>query len=82
MRQRIFGAPARSKWTWLLTGSVRVPLPACAALIVLMAWLAIGRGASVTPEPPAHSTNEGVVVSLADFQPPAEMRVRLVGEVK
>ena len=76
LRTRIFGTSPASRWQWLLTGSIRVPVPAVAALLVLMAWWAISR---VTPRAPDHVSGTQPV-SLADFQPPAEMRVRIVGE--
>jgi len=42
LHRQIFGAPRRSWWAWLLTGGIRVPVPACAAALLLVAWLAFG----------------------------------------
>ena len=62
---------------WLLTGSVRVPVPAVAVLLVLLAWLTAGR---LLPFMPVGLSSERPV-SLADFQPAAEMKVLIVGEL-
>ena len=76
LHRQIFGAPRQSWWAWLFTGAIRVPVPACAAVLLLVAWLAIGRSPDAAPVPP--TAGQGVV-TLADFQPPAEIQVKLVG---
>jgi ABC-type phosphate transport system auxiliary subunit len=76
LRARIFALPSPSRWRWLLTGSIRVPVPAVAALLLVMVWLGVNR--FVTRVSDQHSGPQPV--SLADFQPAAEMRVRVVGE--
>ena len=58
----------------MLTGSVRVPVPAIAVLVIVLVWLAVGRWSPGAQD--AASSEQPV--SLADFQPPAEMRVRIV----
>ena len=90
LHRQVFGAPRRSWWAWLLTGGIRVPVPACAAIVLLVAWLAIerqpdvdsrGAGASesaTTPAPVPPAADQ-TVVTLADFQPPAEIQVKVVG---
>ena len=79
-RAKVEARPAR-RWrgaaAWLLTGSIRVPVPAVAVLLVLLAWLTAGR---LLPFMPVGLSSERPV-SLADFQPAAEMKVRIVGEL-
>ena len=63
LRSRIFGA-REPWWRWVFTGTVRVPVPVCAALVLLLAWFA-------WPPPPPDaagpaSDRQGEV-SLADF---------------
>ena len=76
LHRQIFGAPRQSWWAWLLTGGIRIPVPACAAIVLLVAWLALGRGSDALPVLP---TAGQTVVTLADFRPPAEVQVKLVG---
>jgi hypothetical protein len=76
LHRQIFGAPRRSWWAWLLTGGIRVPVPACAAALLLVAWLAFGQRPDAVPVPP---TLGQTAVTLADFQPPAEIQVKVVG---
>jgi len=78
LRHRVF-ATRRSRWSWLMTGTVRLPVPVLGVLaLVLLAWLAAERGSPV----PAPASDEGAVVSLADFRPVSEIKVRVVGEVQ
>ena len=77
LRTRVFGASSVWRWAWLLTGSVRVPVPALAGVLVLLVWLAVGRGVTVPPD----DVSSQRPVSLADFQPPRELRVRIVVEL-
>src|SRR5688572_27167425 len=69
-------------WAWLLTGSIRVPVPVgLAAALLVGFWLyataparePVAGTAPVSPEP---------VVSLADFQPVEEVEIRVVGDFK
>ena len=76
LHRQIFGAPRQSWWAWLFTGAIRIPVPACAAILMLVAWLAIGRQSDAVQVPPSAGET---VVTLADFQPPAEIQVKLVG---
>jgi hypothetical protein len=46
-------------------------------LVVLLVWVAAGRWPVATRDEPSREQP----VSLADFHPPAEMRVRIVGEL-
>lgn len=77
LHRQVFGAPRRSWWAWLLTGGIRVPVPACAAILLLVAWLAFDRQPEVTPVTVPSSNIE--TVTLADFLPPAEIQVKVVG---
>ena len=79
LHRQVFGAPRRSVWAWLFTGAIRVPVPACAAIMLLVAWLAIGRWPDAVPAAP---TAPPTVVTLADFQPPAEIQVKVVGALQ
>ena len=55
-------AVRRRTWArWLLTGSIRVPVPIFVALLVVIVWMSGYRG---HPNPPTPTT-----VTLADFQP-------------
>ena len=75
LRRRVFGESSAARWAWLLTGSVRVPVPLVAAFALLLVWLVVGRG----PDVVQNDVSSPAPVSLADFHPPAEMRVRVVG---
>jgi hypothetical protein len=72
LKQRVF--PAQRPWlSWLLTGSIRIPVPALvAAAIVIALWIHHSR-----PAPPAHVAAPGSV-SLADFQPVQQLQPVLV----
>jgi hypothetical protein len=72
LKQRLF--PAQKPWlSWLLTGSIRIPVPALvAAAIVIALWIHHSR-----PAPPAHVSAPGSV-SLADFQPVQQLQPVLV----
>jgi hypothetical protein len=64
LEARIFAAPAW--WRWLLTGSIRIPVPALAlALLALAAVFFFNR----KPAPPT---------GLADFQPVKQLNVRVI----
>ena len=76
LHRQVFGTQRRSWWAWLFTGAIRVPVPACAAIVLLVAWLAFERRPDAVPVPP---TADQAVVTLADFQPPAEIQVKVVG---
>ena len=73
--------PARqSWWKWLLTGSIRIPVPVGVAAAVLLAfWLYSNASFD---ESGATQPSTQPVVSLADFKPVDEVEVRVVGEMK
>jgi hypothetical protein len=75
LRQRVFRAPAQKSWlSWLLTGSIRIPVPAVVAVAIVIAlWIHYSRSA-----PPSHVASPGSV-SLADFQPVRQLEPVLVG---
>jgi hypothetical protein len=68
---RVLG-PRRKWWSFLLTGSIRVPIPvglAFAAILVVMA-AALLRQTTPAPAPSP--------VSLIDFRPPDDLNVRVI----
>lgn len=75
--------PAREPWwRWLVTGTIRIPVPVGMALVALVAaaWMF-----STPRREPVLGTQPSVnhpVVSLADFQPVQEVEVRVVGDVR
>ncbi len=73
LRQRVF--PPKKSWlSWLLTGTIRIPVPAVvAAAVVIALWIHYSR-----PTAPAHVAAPGSV-SLADFQPVRQLEPILVG---
>src|SRR6476661_4934029 len=65
-----------SWWRWLVTGTIRIPVPVGIAAAVLIAlWIYTGASTrrSATPAPS---------VSLADFQPVVQLEPRIVGGQK
>jgi hypothetical protein len=69
----------RSTWRrWFLTGSIRVPVPLGAAVLLLLlgVW-GYGRVTSSSVAVP-----EPVPVSLADFRPVAQLEPRVVGDIR
>lgn len=71
----------RPSWlAWLLTGSIRVPVPVGIAAALLVAfWLYTSRN---TPPELTQPASNPPVVSLVDFQPVERVEIRVVGEVK
>jgi hypothetical protein len=68
---RVLG-PRRRWWSFLLTGSVRVPVPvmaAIAAILVVMA-VALVRQRPASPHSPR--------INLADFRPMPDLNVRVI----
>jgi len=79
LHRQIFGARSSTGWAWLFTGSIRVPVPACAAILLILAWLVVNWSADPTVIPLPDRPTE---VTLADFQPPAEIQVKVIGGVR
>jgi hypothetical protein len=75
-------APKKPWWNWLLTGSIRIPVPVGVAAALLAAfWIySVSERAAPAPEPDVASREP--VVSLADFQPVEEVEIRVVGDFK
>ena len=71
--------PARQAlWRWLLTGTIRIPVPVgVAALIVLAFWMyaRVPNTPTAIPQVP-----QSAPVTLADFQPVARLQPKIVGE--
>jgi hypothetical protein len=66
-----------SWWRWLLTGTIRIPVPVGIAAAVLMAlWVYASPSTRRAVPQPAPS------VSLADFQPVVQLEPRIVGAQK
>ena len=65
----------RPPWQFLLSGSIRVPVPVCFAVLAAVVALAFGAGRQHrTPEtPPARPA-----FNLRDFQPVQDARVRVI----
>ena len=76
LRQRIF--PQQKSWlSWLLTGSIRIPIPAAIAAAALIAlWIHYSH-----PANPPRASEPGSV-SLADFRPVRQLEPVLVGGQK
>jgi hypothetical protein len=69
---RVLG-PRKRWWSFLLTGSIRVPVPigiAIAAILLVMA------AALLRPRPAAQVASP---VNLVDFQPAQDTNVRVIG---
>ena len=77
LHRRVFGAPRRPSGAWLFTGAIRIPVPVCAAIVLLLGWLAFDGQQDATPVSVPASNVE--TVTLADFQPPAEIQIKVVG---
>ena len=76
LKQRVL-RPQKSRLAWLLTGSIRIPVPAAIAVAALIAlWIHYSHPAN----PPRAS--EPSSVSLADFRPVHQLEPVLVGGQK
>jgi len=76
LKERLF--PKEWWWRWLVSGTIRVPVPVALAVVVLLAlWIQLSR-----PAGPAPVAQPGTV-SLADFQPVRQLQpVVVVGGQK
>jgi|SRR5215471_9189409 len=72
LRARVL-LPQKSWWSWLLTGTVRIPVPVALAAAILVALWIYARPAKA-PRVAQPST-----VSLADFQPVRQLQPVLIG---
>jgi hypothetical protein len=61
-------------WRWLMTGSIRIPVPVgVAILIALLLWAYSREGAKPIATPTAKP------VSLSDFEPVKQLQPRVIG---
>jgi hypothetical protein len=70
--ERVLGV-RKPRWTFLLTGSIRVPVPLGLAIAVVLLVMGV---ALFKQRPEARPTASSV--SLADFRPVREMNVRVI----
>jgi hypothetical protein len=75
LEARIFGRPREPWFRWLLTGSVRVPVPALLLLVAVLSALTYLLPRERQAASPAYMQE----VSFSDFQPVAELKPRIVG---
>jgi hypothetical protein len=68
---RVLG-PRRRWWSFLLTGSVRVPLPVTAAITAILVVMAVALVRQRTAAPVSPGIN------LADFRPMPDLNVRVI----
>ncbi len=74
LERRIFGEPLKQpRYRWLLTGSIRLPVPVFVLLLLVLSALTyvLPRGR----RPPPAAVPE---VRLSDFQPVAELKPRII----
>ena len=76
LKHRVF-QQRRPWWRWLLTGTIRVPVPLGAAALLLLALWAYTKVSTVAPV-----NQPGRAVSLAEFRPVERVEPRIVGESK
>lgn len=70
--------PKTSGWRWLLTGSIRIPVPlGMAAVLVLAVWVFLDRKPAHEP-PIAQPVTDSI--TLADFQPVRQLEPRVLSE--
>jgi len=70
--ERVLG-PHKPWWRFLLTGSIRIPVPVGVALAVLLFWMA---GALLRPRPAAESASPSL--DLVQFRPVHDLNVRVI----
>ena len=77
-------APQRRtvNWRWLLTGSIRVPVPVGLAAALLAAVWLYSSASARQPVADRQEPSSQPVVSLADFTPVEEVELRVVGVMK
>ena len=73
LERRIFGGPRKSVLSWLLTGSICVPVPAVLALVLLLSTLAYIVPRSRQPQPTPIRP-----LRLSDFRPVPELKPRII----
>jgi hypothetical protein len=75
LQWRVLPRPV-SPWRWLLTGSIRIPVPVgVAAAVVFALWLLVGN------TPPAPVAQPPASISLSDFQAVHQLEPTILGSV-
>jgi hypothetical protein len=75
--------PSRERWwRWLLTGTIRIPVPVGLAAVALVATVWMYSTATLREPVVETPPTTQPVVSLADFQPVQEVEVSVVGDVR
>ena len=76
LKRRVFGP--QSRWSWLLTGSFRVPVPVAFAAVILVAfWIYYSRPGTPEVSQPV-TVAQPASVSLTDFKPVRQLEPILV----
>jgi hypothetical protein len=68
--------PRTAWWSWLLSGSIRIPVPIGVVIVaaLLLFWVYFRTSAPERVQQPASGS-----VSLADFQPVKQLEPRVIG---
>jgi hypothetical protein len=75
LERRIFGEPQKQPWyRWMLTGSIRVPVPVFAVLLLLV----VSALAYFLPRTRQAQPAFAPEVRFSDFQPVAELKPRII----
>ena len=75
LQARVLPRPV-SPWRWLLTGSIRIPVPVgVAAAVVFALWLLVGN------KPPAPVAQPPASITLSDFQAVQQLEPTILGRV-
>jgi hypothetical protein len=74
LERRIFDKPRKaSLYRWLLTGSIRVPVPAVLVLVLLLSTISYVLPRLRQPQPAPSGA-----LRLSDFRPVPEVRLRII----
>lgn len=74
VRTRLAEEPPRRRWSkFLLTGSIRLPVPAVVAILAILLVMAGALIRQRTPAPPVPSS-----INLVDFRPVDDPNVRVI----
>ena len=72
LERRVMPRPV-SRWSWLLTGSIRIPVPVgITAALALALWLLFGRQAPAPVAPAPEAT------TLANFRPVEQLQPTII----
>jgi len=71
LEAKVLGAlPKQPWWRWLLTGSVRIPVPAAIVVAILTVWM--------LSQPSRTAKQSSEEVNFANFQPVKELKPRII----